>query len=236
MYRKGWVRFPTHPLGMIFATFQCRTSLNHEKPIITETQAIARLKRGDLSGLEMLVQQYQVKAVHAAVLVIHDRELAEEIVQNSFFQAVQRIDQFDARRPFGPWFLKSVINAAIQEANRQKRMISLDGAPDESVLEATARAAEWLIDPNRCPEDLVETEDLYHSVWNALDQLPANQRAAIVMRYLQGSSEAEITQSFQRPLTTIKWWLHAARERMRHILQRDYFAGTQEQEVDDEQS
>lgn len=210
--------------------------MNHEKPIITETQAIARLKRGDLSGLETLVQQYQVKAVHAAVLVVHDRGLAEEIVQNSFFQAVQRIDQFDARRPFGPWFLKSVINAAIQEANRQKRVISLDEDPDEGVLKAAGKAAEWLIDPSCCPEDLVETEDLYRAVWQALDQLPVDQRGAIVMRYLQDSSEAEITQVFQRPLTTIKWWLHAARERMRHILQRDYFARTEEQEGDDEQS
>ncbi len=180
--------------------------------------------------------QYQVKAVHATVLIVHDRGMAGEIVQNSFFQAAQKIDQFDARRPFSPWFLKSVINAAIQEANRQKRMNSLDENSDESVLESTGIATEWLIDPKCCPEDLIETEDLYQAVWNALDQLPANQRAAIVMRYLQDSSEAEITQSFQRPLTTVKWWLHAARERMRRILQRDYFAGTEEQEVYDEQS
>jgi RNA polymerase sigma-70 factor (ECF subfamily) len=208
--------------------------LNYEKPIITETQAIERLKRGDLSGLEMLVQQYQVKAVHAAVLIVHDRELAEEVVQNSFFHAVQKIDQFDARRPFGPWFLKSVIHAAIQEANRQKRVIALNEDPDDSVLETTAQAAEWLIDPGRYPEDLVETEELYRTVWKALDQLPANQRAAIVMRYLQDSSEAEITQVFQRPLTTIKWWLHDARQRMRRILQRDYFSTTEEQETDHE--
>jgi DNA-directed RNA polymerase specialized sigma24 family protein len=64
--------------------------------------------------------------------------------------------------------------------------------------------------------------------------LPANQRAAIVMRYLQDSSEAEITQVFQRPLTTIKWWLHDARQRMRRILQRDYFSATDEQEADHE--
>jgi RNA polymerase sigma-70 factor (ECF subfamily) len=191
--------------------------LNIDKPIITETQAIARLKQGDLSGLENLVQNYQVKAVHAALLVVHDRGLAEEIVQNAFFQAVQKIDQFDIRRPFGPWFLKSVINAAIQEANRQKRVVSLD---DDS-LEESGKAVEWLIDPDRCPEDLVETEALYQAIWKALDELPTNQRAAIVMRYLQNNSEAEITRAFQRPLTTIKWWLYAARERLRRILAED---------------
>ena len=51
--------------------------MNHEQPVPTESQAIARLKQGDLSGLETLVQQYQVKAVHAAVLIVHDRALAE---------------------------------------------------------------------------------------------------------------------------------------------------------------
>ena len=51
------------------------TPVNIESQIITETQAIARLKQGDLSGLETLVQHYQVKAVHAAVLFVHDREL-----------------------------------------------------------------------------------------------------------------------------------------------------------------
>ena len=77
----------------------------------------------------------------------------------------------------------------------------------------------------------METDALYQAVWKALDQLPANQRAAIVMRYLQDSSEGEITQAFQRPLTTVKWWLYAARGRLRRILQRDYFAETEDQEV-----
>jgi RNA polymerase sigma-70 factor, ECF subfamily len=194
---------------------------------MTETQAIARLQRGDLTGLETLVQTYQVKAVHAAVLIVHDRGLAEEIVQNGFFQAAQRIGQFDPRRPFGPWFLKSVINAAIQEAARQKRVVSLD----DDMVEETGKITEWLVDPQRCPEDLVETEALYRAVWKALDELPPDQRAAIVMSYLQDHSEAEITQKLQRPRSTIKWWLHAAREKLRRSLQRDYFADGEDQEA-----
>ena len=196
-------------------------------PPLTETQSIARLKQGDLAGLEALVQRHQVKAVHLALLIVRDRALAEEIVQNSFFHAVQKIDQFDASRSFGPWFLKSVANAALQEANRQQRMISLDGDdPDE-----TAQVAAWLVDPSRCPEDLVESAELYRSVWKALDQLPPDQRTAIVLRYLQDYSEAEVTRALQRPPTTIKWWLHAARQRLRHILQREYDAAPEDQEA-----
>jgi RNA polymerase sigma-70 factor (ECF subfamily) len=192
-----------------------------------EAQAIARLKHADLSGLEFLVQRYQVKAVHIAVLILHDRDLAEETVQNCFYQVALKIDQFDARRPFGPWFFKSVANAAVQEATRQKKRVSLD---DDDMADA-GEAAEWLVDPAGCPEDLVETEALYRAIWRALDQLPPNQRAAIVMRYFQGSSEAEITQAFQRPQTTIKWWLHAARERLRRIIQPEALSDIEDREV-----
>jgi RNA polymerase sigma-70 factor, ECF subfamily len=195
-------------------TFSSKPVDTGEIPI-SETQAITRLKEGDQSGLEVLVNRYQARAVHAAILILHDPRLAEEIAQASFVHAAQKIHQFDDRRPFGPWFLRSVINAAIQESNRQRRMVALDEPNDDG----TGNVADWLIDPNLCPEELVENEALYQAVWKALDQLPANQRAAIVMRYIEDYSEAEITNAFQRPLTTIKWWLHAARQRLRRILQ-----------------
>lgn len=194
---------------------------------ITEEQAVSRLKQGDLSGLEVLVERYQVRAVHAAVLILHDRELAEEVAQNTLFQAAQKIHQFDARRPFGPWFMRSVINAALQEANRQKRMAPLDAESDSEVQ----AAARWLVDPSLCPEDAVVNDALYAAVWKALDQLPSHQRAAVIMRYFQEDSEIEMTQSLQRPLTTIKWWLYSAREKLRQILLRDYFAESNDAEV-----
>lgn len=200
--------------------------LHHDEQSITEEQAVARLKQGDLSGLEALVERYQVRAVHAAVLILHDRELAEEVAQNTFFQAAQKIHQFDERRPFGPWFMRSVVNAALQEAKRQQRMAPLYAGSDNEAEEA----ARWLIDPDQCPEGLVETEALHDALWKALDQLSPNQRAVVVMRYVQERSEMEITQSFQRPLTTIKWWLHAAREKLRRILVRDYFTESNDAE------
>ena len=109
-----------------------------DERLVTEEQAVARLKQGDLSGLEALVERYQVRAVHAAVLILHDRELAEEVAQNTFFQAAQKIHQFDSRGPFGPWFMRSVVNAALQEAKRQQRMAPLD-TDNDSEAEGTAR-------------------------------------------------------------------------------------------------
>jgi RNA polymerase sigma-70 factor (ECF subfamily) len=93
---------------------------------MNESQAIGRIKQGDLGGLEMLVRIYQVKAVQAAFLIARDRPMAEDVVHAAFLKAVERIDQFNISRAFGPWFLCSVVNAAIDAARQQNRMLSLD--------------------------------------------------------------------------------------------------------------
>ncbi len=173
-----------------------------------EKEAVRRLKRGDLSGLEALVELYQLQAVRVACLITGDRALAEDIVQAAFIRAGERIDQFDDRRPFGPWFLRSAVNAAFKAAGQQKRLVSLD--QEDGAIELT--------DPAPLPEALVEARETSLAVWQALQQLPPPQRAAIVMRYYLGMSEAEITRTLGGPLGTLKWWLHAARQKLAKLL------------------
>ncbi len=175
-----------------------------------EQQAIARLKQGNLNGLEFLVQQYQTKAVHTAYLIIGDYALAEDVVQTAFLRIAKRMDQFDARRPFRPWFLRTVINDAIKTAKRQNRIVSLD-EPSESVLK-------WLVDSSKRPEEFAEIGDLRRAVWEALRQLAPEQRAVIVQRHFLEMDEAEMVEELQRPASTIKWWLHTARERLKVLL------------------
>ncbi|HMA33873.1 MAG TPA: sigma factor, partial [Chloroflexia bacterium] len=99
-----------------------------------EAETIARLRRGDIGGLEGLVRCYQAQAVGAAFLVCRDAAQAEDIVQAAFIRAYERIGQFDAARPFGPWFLRSVVNDALKAVARRERRAPLapdgaDGAP-----------------------------------------------------------------------------------------------------------
>ena len=182
-------------------------------PSLEEKLAIARLKQGDLDGMEPLVKRHQVQAVSAAFLIVRDSKLAEDIVQDSFLHAAERIDQFDESRPFGPWFLRSVINASIKAVRRQKRFIPLD-APNEE----TSKVADWLMDSSPQPELILETEETRKVVWKALGELTPEQRAVIVMRYFLEMSEAEMTDELYRPLTTIRWRLKTARSQLRKIL------------------
>ncbi len=179
-----------------------------------DNHAIARLKRGDPAGLEALVRCYQLRAVQTAYLIVRDRALAEDLVQSAFIHAAEKIAQFDDRRPFGPWFLRSVVHAALKAAKKQQRLVSLEADPHN----LGNPLADLLADPSPCPEAMVESAETRQAVWQALGRLTPEQRAAIVMRYFLDLSEAEMTSRLHRPSSTVKWWLHAARDRLRSLL------------------
>lgn len=178
-----------------------------------ESTAISRLKQGDLSGLEKLVEQHQAQAVHAAYLILFDRALAEDVSASAFVKAVERIDQFDEQRPFAPWLFRIVVNDALKLVNRQKRSVSLEDLDDSAT-----QLAKWLTDPNILPEQLLEEKELRASILKAIQCLPPEQRAVVVMRYYLDMSEADMSMKMERPLSSIKWWLRDARKRLYSLM------------------
>lgn len=181
-----------------------------------ERRAVERLKGGDPGGLEALVKAHQVRAVRAAYLICRDRALAEDVVQSAFVKAYERIGQYDATRPFAPWFTKIVVNDAIKAASRREKTVRYGGNDDPTAL---------LADPETGPHDLAEEAEERRRVWAALEKLPPAQRAAIVQRYYLGMSEAEMAGRGNSPPGTIKWRLHAARKRLSGLLKPRLQAG-----------
>jgi RNA polymerase sigma-70 factor (ECF subfamily) len=178
-----------------------------------ESRAIARLKQGDIAGLETLVRAYQLRAARTAYLIVRDGGLAEDIVQAAFVRVFEHIDQFDASRPFGPWFLRIVANAAIKVAVDRERTVSLetetrDGTP----------LSDLLADPSPSPQELAERAETRQAIVAAIEKLGPAQRSAIVLRYYLGWSEAEMADQLAHPPGTVKSRLNAARERLRKLL------------------
>lgn len=182
---------------------------------VNEREAIARLKQGDINGLAALVNRYQVQAVRAAYLIIQDRAAAEDVVQSAFIRAYQRINQYDEHRPFAPWFMRSVVNAAVQFSQKQSWQLSLDDAAGTDMT-----FADLLPDPNPGPQDRAEAGELQAVIWDALYQLSAEQRAAVVMRYYLDMTEREMADELETAPGTIKWRLHSARKQLRGLLAR----------------
>src|SRR3954470_14467591 len=175
-----------------------------------ETGAIGLLKRGDINGLEFLVQLYQVRAVRTAYLVCRDSTMAEDIAQGAFLRVYERIGQFDDACPFHPWFFRIVVNDALKATARAGRMISTDtGVINEGDFAGSVDIQ---------LEEHLENLETSAAIREALTHLPAPQRAAIVLRYYVGLSDDEMSDRLNCAPSTVRWRLHAARERLRRLL------------------
>lgn len=178
---------------------------------MNELEAIDALLRNDIHGLAFLVHRYQVKAVRAAFLITHDEGIAEEVVQNAFLRVAERIEQFDRRRPFAPWFMRIVVNDAVKVVQRGPSWLSMEAGDGAFQTQLKSRLPS--------PEEAVSRMELNEAVWDALTKLTPKQRAAVVMRYYLDMSEAEMAEQMEIAPGTVKWRLHSARERLRQMLE-----------------
>jgi len=177
---------------------------------MNEHEVVTRLQAGDIDALQGLVAAHHVRAVRAAYLVTRDLGIAEEVVQAAWIRAYERIGQFDAARPFAPWFLRLVMNHARNTVERRDREVAL-AEPFAAAAPGAEAAAET-------PEATLEQAETAAEVWAALGTLPVAQRVAVVQRYYLGLSEAEMATAQACPPNTVKWRLHAARLRLRGLL------------------
>jgi RNA polymerase sigma-70 factor (ECF subfamily) len=174
-----------------------------------DLQAIQRLKDGDIGGLETLVVRHQAKAVRTAFLITHDENLAEDVVQDTFMRIYHRIKHFDPSRPFEPYLLRSVVNAALDVAQKVDRQRFREGDLDQ---------VEGLLSQAASVESEMEYIQLKQRIIAALAKLEPRQRAVVIQRYYLQMSEKEMAVALDAPPGTVKWLLNTARAKLHDLL------------------
>lgn len=186
--------------------------LTNREGALNEKHVIARLKRGDINALGVLIERHQVRAIRTAFLITQDAAVAEDVVQDAFVSVYRYRASFDASRPFAPWFMRIVVNGAMKAARQRQRILDM---PDE---ETDLDYADYLIDPAPGPDHLVETAETEDLIWTALGQLSAGWRAVITLRFYLDLSESEMAEYLAIPVGTVKSRLHAAKQHLRKLL------------------
>ena len=141
-------------------------------------------------------------AYRAAYLVVHDAAAAEDIAQDGFLAAVDALDRFDRRRPFAPWLHRIVVNRALDWARREALRRRVDGA--ESAF-----------------EPLPPPEEIGGEMIAALRELPAEQRAVVVLRHLLEYTPGEIAQMLDLPRGTVNSRLRRGLDRLRETAETE---------------
>jgi len=177
-----------------------------------EATAIRRLKNGDFDGLEYLMHRYQVKATRAAFLITRDPSQAEDAVQDVFLRIFRHPERLDDSRPFEPYLMRGVVNAALNACRSERRLVSLDGGGE---------GVDRLIEQAASVESRVEYSQKKREILDALGQLPRRQRAAVVQRYYLDMSEKEMALALEAAPGTVKWLLNSGRTTLRALLKKE---------------
>lgn len=164
-----------------------------ERKLVREAQA------GSREALAALYDLHWPRAHRAAYLVVHDSAAAEDIAQDAFLAAVDALDRFDRRRPFGPWLHRIVVNRAIDWSRREALRRGADETGDEL--------------PAPTPAERVGDD-----VMAALAQLPTEQRAVVVLRYLLDYTPGEVARMLNLPRGTVNSRLRRALDRLGDLL------------------
>ena len=173
-------------------------------PPSDEAEILAAARGGSADAVEQLVRRNWDAAHRAAYLVVQDASAAEDVAQESMLAAVERIGDFDARRPFGPWLHRIVVNRAIDwvRARQRRAEVSADAVEEPGAADrptATAGLSDGLI--------------------AALSTLDPEDRAVVVLRHLLDYSSSEIARMLGVPPPTVRTRLRRALDRVRPLLE-----------------
>lgn len=166
-----------------------------------ERKLVREAQRGSQEAIADLYTGHWRPAHRAAYLVVHDSAAAEDIAQDAFLAAIDALDRFDRRRPFGPWLHRIVVNRAIDWSRREALRRKTADIPDGSAPPP----------PEGVGDRMME----------ALAELPAEQRAVIVLRYLLDYTPGEIARMLELPRGTVNSRLRRTLDRLGSSLEED---------------
>jgi len=170
-----------------------------------EQQLVREAQDGSGAAMARLYSLHWRGAYRAAYLVVHDAAAAEDIAQDAFLAAVDALDRFDRRRPFRPWLHRIVVNRALDWARREALRRRVAGA--ESVF-----------------EPLPPPEEIGGELMAALKELPAEQRAVVVLRHLLEYTPGEIARMLELPRGTVNSRLRRGLDRLRESAEDERLA------------
>ncbi|NBS59742.1 MAG: sigma-70 family RNA polymerase sigma factor [Betaproteobacteria bacterium] len=188
------------PFGAALAVQRTRWLVS-ERPA-NERELVLAAQGGQRTAFSELVRMHERRAYAVARAIVVNHEDAEDAVQDGFLHAYRALDRFLPDQAFGAWLHRIVANAAL-DITRRRKVRDADELP------------ETVASPFRDP---AEGSELRRRLNEALETLPARQRAVIVLHDVEGFKHSEIGQLLGIPEGTARSDLHYARSQLRGIL------------------
>lgn len=190
-------------------------------PSQEERDLLARAKAGDYHAFEDIVRANQSRVYAVALGVLKNSAEAEEVAQETFLSAFEHLDTFRGDAQLSSWLYRVATNHALMKL-RKKKPDAVGGLEE---LEPQYRDSHEGTDPYsplalwaRRPDEAAQQKEISEAVKQALDTLPPEDRAMLVLRAFDGLSHQEIADAMQSTVPAVKSRLHRARLALRAFL------------------
>jgi len=183
----------------------------------SDRELVRESRRGDKEAFRELVERYQRKVLSVAQGMVHNREDAREIAQETFVKAFENLDSFKGEASFYTWLYRIVVNRAIDFQRRERRR------PTVGLEEGTGSSEgyEELFKEARLgdPFHQAQAHEVGRRVIEAIEELTPDHKAVILLREVEGLSYDEISRVMQCSKGTVMSRLHYARKKLQKRLQ-----------------
>jgi RNA polymerase sigma-70 factor (ECF subfamily) len=169
---------------------------------------------GDEVACSRLVTDHQRMVYQLGLHLLGDSQEALDLCQEVFLRVFRMLHRFRGQSSLRTWIYRIALNQASNRLRTWRRrhrsqQVSLDDTPQGELPE---------VRPSSSPDRLLQQREVAGRVWHALDALPFDQRAVIVLREIDGLSYDEIASSLNVAVGTVKSRLARAREQLRQTL------------------
>jgi RNA polymerase sigma-70 factor (ECF subfamily) len=189
--------------------------------VIREDDLLVALRAGDDTAFATLVDTYHARLVRLARSIVTSREVAEEVVQETWLAVVRGIDRFEGRSSLRTWLFHICVNRARSTAGKESRTSPVDPQGPAADAGWFNRDGSWTSTVEPWPElvdDRIMAATLADHAKHVIEELPPPQRQVVILRDVEGLTSSEvcnllsITEANQRVL------LHRGRTRIRSAL------------------
>jgi RNA polymerase sigma-70 factor (ECF subfamily) len=187
---------------------------------LPDADVAALAKEGREPAFRELVRRYERPVFSLIFRMVRDREMAEDLAQDTFIKVLNNIDRYRPEFKLSSWLFKIANNVTIDHLRkRQLATVSLDGSPHaQTAAEAQATSLD-VESKGESALEAIESRELGSAIERAIGKLRPEYRSCILLRHVEGRSYEEIAATLDLPLGTVKTYIHRARHELREALE-----------------
>ena len=192
---------------------------DHESGATTDDRHLVdAVLGGDLDAFRRIVERESSSVVSTCARVLGDRSEAEDVAQETFVIAYRSLGTWRAEGPLGAWISRIAVRLAVRRASQRRQVVWLDPLAADADLPNRDRFRTSGVTDATDPSHSVVSKERDTMLRDAVAALEEPYREVVALRFFAERSLAEIAETVDRPLGTVKTQLHRGLARLRRVL------------------